>query len=53
MSMSTLFYWAALPLALGTVASIAVTVLYQANYHKRAVPPAQFAVGLPDAQRSQ
>lgn len=53
MSMSTLFYWAALPLALGTVASIVVTVLYQTNYHKRAVPPAQFAVGLPDAQRLQ
>jgi MFS transporter, AAHS family, 4-hydroxybenzoate transporter len=53
MSMSTLFYWAALPLALGTVASIVVTVLYQTNYHKRVVPPAQFAVGLPDAQRLQ
>jgi AAHS family 4-hydroxybenzoate transporter-like MFS transporter len=53
MSMRTLFYWATLPLALGTVASVVVTVLYKTNYHKRAVPPAQFAVGLPDAQRSQ
>ena len=47
MSMSTLFYWATLPLALGTVASIAVTVLYKANYHKRADTPAKFAVGQP------
>jgi MFS transporter, AAHS family, 4-hydroxybenzoate transporter len=47
MSMSTLFYWATLPLALGTVASIAVTVLYQANYHKRADTPARFVVGQP------
>ena len=47
MSMSTLFYWATLPLALGTVASIAVTVLYQANYHKRADTPAKFVVGQP------
>jgi MFS transporter, AAHS family, 4-hydroxybenzoate transporter len=53
MSMRTLFYWATLPLALGTVASVVVTVLYKTNYHKRAVPPAQFAVGLPDAQRLQ
>ncbi len=45
MSMSTLFYWATLPLALGTVASIVVTVLYQANYHKRQQTPAKFAVG--------
>ena len=36
MSMNTLFYWATVPLALGTVASIAVTVLYQANYHRKA-----------------
>jgi AAHS family 4-hydroxybenzoate transporter-like MFS transporter len=47
MSMSTLFYWATLPLALGTVASIAVAVLYQANYHKRADTPAKFVVGQP------
>lgn len=47
MSMSTLFYWATLPLALGTVASIAVTVLYKANYHKKADTPAKFAVGQP------
>ena len=47
MSMSTLFYWATVPLALGTVASIAVTVLYQANYHKRADTPAKFVVGQP------
>jgi AAHS family 4-hydroxybenzoate transporter-like MFS transporter len=47
MSMNSLFYWAALPLALGTVASIAVTVLYQANYHKKAATPAKFAVGQP------
>ncbi len=47
MSMGTLFYWATLPLALGTVASIAVTVLYQANYHKKADTPAKFAVGQP------
>jgi AAHS family 4-hydroxybenzoate transporter-like MFS transporter len=36
MSMNTLFYLATVPLALGTVASIAVTVLYQANYHRKA-----------------
>jgi MFS transporter, AAHS family, 4-hydroxybenzoate transporter len=46
MSMNTLFYWAALPLALGTGASIAITVLYQANYHKKA-DTAGFAVGQP------
>jgi MFS transporter, AAHS family, 4-hydroxybenzoate transporter len=45
MTMSTLLYWATLPLALGTVASIVVTVLYKANYHKRADAPAKFAVG--------
>ena len=44
MSVSSLFYWAAVPLGLGTVASIAVTVLYQANYHKKAATPA-LAVG--------
>jgi AAHS family 4-hydroxybenzoate transporter-like MFS transporter len=44
MSVSALFYWAMAPLALGTVASIAVTVLYQANYHKKAAAPA-LAVG--------
>jgi len=47
MTMSTLFYWATLPLALGTVASIAVTVLYKANYHKKADPQAKFAVSQP------
>jgi hypothetical protein len=36
-----------LPLALGTVASIAVTVLYKANYHKKADTPAKFAVSQP------
>jgi MFS family permease len=51
MSMSTLFYWAALPLALGTVASIAVTVLYQANYHEKTNPATGFAVGQPGAVR--
>jgi MFS transporter, AAHS family, 4-hydroxybenzoate transporter len=34
-SMSTLFDLAAIPLAIGTVASVAVTMLYQAYYHKR------------------
>jgi hypothetical protein len=34
-SMSTLFDLAAIPLAIGTVASVAVTVLYQAHYHRR------------------
>jgi AAHS family 4-hydroxybenzoate transporter-like MFS transporter len=34
-SMSALFDLAAIPLAIGTVASVAVTLLYQANYHKR------------------
>jgi hypothetical protein len=47
MSMNTLFYWATLPLALGTVASIAVTVLYRLNYHKKAGTAAKFAVGQP------
>lgn len=47
MSLNTMFYWAAVPLALGTVASIAVTVLYRANYHKKADAPAKFAVGQP------
>jgi MFS transporter, AAHS family, 4-hydroxybenzoate transporter len=45
MTMSTLLYWATLPLALGTVASVVVTVLYKTNYHKRADAPAKFAVG--------
>jgi AAHS family 4-hydroxybenzoate transporter-like MFS transporter len=44
MTLSGLFYWATVPLALGTVASIAVTVLYQANYHRKAAAPA-LAVG--------
>jgi AAHS family 4-hydroxybenzoate transporter-like MFS transporter len=43
-SMSSLFYWATVPLAAGTLASIAVTVLYRANYHKKAATPA-LAVG--------
>lgn len=43
-SMGTLFDLAAIPLALGTVASVAVTLLYQANYHKR--PDALSAVPL-------
>jgi len=47
MSMSTLFYWATLPLAVGTAASVAVTVLYQANYHKKSNAAASFAVGQP------
>jgi AAHS family 4-hydroxybenzoate transporter-like MFS transporter len=47
MSLSSLFYWATLPLALGTVASIVVTVLYNTNFHKRADTPAKFAVGQP------
>jgi hypothetical protein len=51
MSMSTLFYWAALPLALGTVASIAVTVLYQANYHRKDPAATHFAVEQPGAAR--
>jgi len=45
MSMTTLFYWATVPLALGLVASIAVTVLYQANYHKKANEAAAVALG--------
>ena len=44
MSINSLFYWATVPLALGTIASIAITVLYQANYHKKAAAPA-LAVG--------
>ena len=51
MTLSTLFYWAALPLALGTVASIAVTVLYQANYHRKATAASHFAVEQPGAAR--
>jgi AAHS family 4-hydroxybenzoate transporter-like MFS transporter len=47
MSMTTLLYWATLPLALGTLASIAVTVLYQTNYHKKDATPTKFAVGQP------
>jgi MFS transporter, AAHS family, 4-hydroxybenzoate transporter len=47
MSMSTLFYWATVPLALGTVASIAVTVMYANHYHKKANTAAGFAVGQP------
>jgi AAHS family 4-hydroxybenzoate transporter-like MFS transporter len=43
-SLGTLFYWATLPLALGTLASIAIAVLYHANYHKKPDPPAEFAV---------
>jgi hypothetical protein len=38
-------------LALGTVASIAVTVLYQANYHKKASAATDFAVGQPGTAR--
>jgi MFS transporter, AAHS family, 4-hydroxybenzoate transporter len=43
-SMGMLFELAAIPLAIGTVASVAVTLLYQANYHKR--PDALSAVPL-------
>jgi len=50
-TMNTLFYWAALPLALGTVASVAVTVLYHANYHRKAGAATEFAVGQPGAAR--
>jgi MFS transporter, AAHS family, 4-hydroxybenzoate transporter len=45
-SLSTMFYWAALPLGLGTLASIAVTLLYQANYHRRHRMPTPFPVPL-------
>ncbi len=51
MSMNTLFYWATVPLAFGTVASIAVTILYRANYHKKPGPAPGFAVGEPGAAR--
>ena len=47
MSMSTLFYWATAPLAAGTLASVAVTVLYQANYHKKSGVAASFPVRQP------
>ncbi len=47
MSMSALFYWATAPLAVGTVASVAVTVLYQANYHRKSGAAASFAVRQP------
>lgn len=47
MSMSSLFYWATLPLAAGAVASVAVTVLYQANYHKKVGAAPSFAVRQP------
>lgn len=45
MSINSLFYWATVPLALGTVASIAIAVLYHTNYHKKLATPAQLAVG--------
>jgi MFS family permease len=45
MSLHSLFSWATVPLALGTVASIVVTVLYHTNYHKKAAAPAPLAVG--------
>jgi AAHS family 4-hydroxybenzoate transporter-like MFS transporter len=45
MSINALFYWATLPLALGTVASIAIAVLYHTNYHKKVAAPTQLAVG--------
>jgi MFS transporter, AAHS family, 4-hydroxybenzoate transporter len=44
-AISSLFYWATVPLALGTVASVAIAVLYHTNYHKRAPTAAQLAVG--------
>jgi len=47
MSMSTLFYWATAPLAVGTVASVAVTVLYQVNYHKKSGPAESFPIRQP------
>ncbi len=40
-----LFHLAVLPLAVGTVASVAVAVIYRANYHNRAVAPAAIAPG--------
>ena len=43
-SLGTLFYWATLPLALGTLASIGIAVLYNANYHRKLAAPAEFAV---------
>ncbi len=43
-SMGTLFDLAVIPLAIGTVASVAVTWLYQANFHRR--PEALSALSL-------
>ncbi len=45
MSISSLFYWATVPLALGTVASVAIATLYHTNYHKRAPTASHLAVG--------
>lgn len=45
MSINSLFQWATVPLALGTVASAAVAVLYHNAYHKQATTGTQLAVG--------
>jgi MFS transporter, AAHS family, 4-hydroxybenzoate transporter len=45
MSMTALFYWAMAPLALGLVASIAVTVLYHTHYHGKSNEAAAVALG--------
>jgi MFS transporter, AAHS family, 4-hydroxybenzoate transporter len=44
-SMGSLFDLAAIPLAIGTVASVAVTFLYQANYHRRPEPLSALPLG--------
>ncbi len=41
-AMKSLFYLATIPLAIGIVASLAVTLIYQANYHRKADPGARF-----------
>lgn len=44
-AINSLYYLAAIPLALGTLASIAVTVIYRANYLRKPDAAAKFPVG--------
>jgi hypothetical protein len=45
-----LFDLATIPLAIGTVASIAVTVIYNAHYHRRVGAPTALPVAASEPQ---
>jgi hypothetical protein len=40
-ALRSLFYYATIPLALGIGSSLAVALIYNANYHRKSAAPAQ------------